>query len=107
MTDTQATTLLDQAAGLMHAGAALAESRGGDDNFSDWHGLASQIRLTATGVSHDPATVAPSSVSITACLVEARDTLDRIRPLAGPPDLTLWLWHLHELRRIAEAMERR
>jgi hypothetical protein len=107
MTDTLATTLLDQAAGHMHAGAALAESRGGDDNFSDWHGLAGQIRLTAAGISHDPATVAPSSVSVTACLVEARDALERVHPLAGPPDLTLWLWHLHELHGLAEAMERR
>lgn len=105
--DTQTVNLLDQAAGLMHAAAAIAESRGGDDVFSEWHGLASQIQLTSAGVSHAPTQVPEPSPSVTGCLASAMATLDRIAPLAGPPDLTLWIWHIRELRDLAEAMERR
>ena len=105
--DSPTVNLLDDAAGLMHAAASLAESRGGDDAFSEWHGLASQIRLTAAGVSHSPSAVTEPPPSITGCLASAMAALERIAPLAGPPDLTLWIWHLHELRDLAEHMERR
>ena len=105
--ETQTVTLLDQAAGLMHAAAAVAESRGGDDVFSEWHGLASQIRLTSAGVSHAPSEVPDPRPSVTECLASATASLGRIAPLAGPADLTLWIWHIRELRDLAEAMERR
>lgn len=105
--DTQTINLLDQAAGLMHAAATIAESRGGDDIFSEWHGLASQIRLTSAGLSHAPSVVTDPPTTVAGCLASAMATLDRISPLAGPPDLTLWIWHIRELRDLAEAMERR
>lgn len=105
--DTQTVNLLDQAAGLMHAAAAVAESRGGNDAFSEWHGLASQIRLTSAGVSHAPSVVTDPHPSVNGCLASAMAWLGRIAPLAGPPDLTLWIWHIRELRDLAEAMERR
>src|SRR5687768_6309644 len=105
--DTLAADPLDRAAGHLHAAAALAESFGGDDDFSEWHGLASQARLTAAGVSHTPTPPADPPVSITGCLASALQELDHVPPLAGPPDLQLWACHIRELRDVAEAMERR
>lgn len=105
--DTQISDLLDRAAGHMHAAAALAVSRGGDDDFSDWHGLASQIRLTAAGVSHSPSVTTDLPPSVSGSLASALTALERIAPLAGPPDLTLWLWHIHELRDVADHMDQR
>lgn len=98
--------LLDQAAGHLHAAADLAEARGGPDVFSEWHGLASQIALTAFGVSHHPAAPTQTPPKVSAALRTAIDTLDGITPPAGSPDLVLWIWHIRELLDLALGMER-
>ncbi|WP_270889262.1 hypothetical protein [Pedococcus sp. 5OH_020] len=103
---TQALDLLDQAAGHMQAAASLAESLGGHDVFSEWLGFAGQVRLTAAGVSHTPATVADSPLTIIGHLASALEILGGVEPLAGPPDLQLWLWHIRELLDLAALVER-
>lgn len=100
-------TLLDEAAGHLHAAAQLAETRGGTDIFSEWHGLASQISLTASGVSHYPAGPTQNPSQVSGALRAAIDTLDGITPLSGPPDLVLWIWHIRELLHLALEMELR
>jgi hypothetical protein len=104
--DTPETDLLDRAAGHMHAAAALAESLSSEDVFSDWHGLAGQVRLTAAGVSHTPTTPTDPPASVTGRLTSALAVLDGVDPLNGPPDLQLWVWHIRELRDLTAAMER-
>jgi hypothetical protein len=100
-------TLLDEAAGHLRAAADLAEARGGPDVFSEWHGLASQISLTASGVSHYPAVPPQNPSQVSGALRAAIDTLDGITPLSGPPDLVLWIWHIRELLHLALDMELR
>ena len=46
----------------------------------------------------------PDSASIRDHLAAAASAIDRIAPLEGPPDLAMWVWHLSELKRIAEQM---
>jgi hypothetical protein len=105
--DHHAGDLLDLAAGHLHAAADKAETLGSDDAFSDWHDLASQARLTASGVSHSPRRTATPDTSLTAELTAALRVLDTVPIETGPPDLLLWAWHIRELRNLAERMERR
>jgi len=102
--DASPEALLDDAAGHLQAAADFAEARGGSDVFSEWHGLAGQISLTASGVSHFPAVPAQPPASISEGLTAAIDTLECIAPLSGPPDLVLWIWHVRELLRLALEM---
>ena len=45
-----------------------------------------------------------AAASIRDHLAAAASVIDRIAPLEGPPDLAMWVWHLSELKRIAEQM---
>ena len=73
--------------------------------------FAGQIRLAAATVPADTWTEEAEESAIrrddTADVVDhlelALDCLDQIAPLAGPADLQLCAWHIHELRRIATA----
>lgn len=100
MTTTAA--LLDRAADHLTRAADLAEPT--DPAF------AGQIRLAAAtlpGVAGDAGSDlldsphAANDVDVADHLDRALDCLDQIPPLAGPADLQLCAWHLHELRRIA------
>ena len=104
MTPTE--SLLTTAAAHLHHAAVLAEQ--------DWHpALAGQIRLAAASLPAAGEPEPPLDASILRPLAEgtdvagllalALDCLDQIPPLAGPADLQLSAWHLHELRRIAAA----
>lgn len=104
---TSTEALLEEAAGQLHAAAEFAEALGGADVFSEWHGLASQISLTAAGVSHDPAAPTQYPSTVSARLRTAIDTLNGITPLLGPPDLALWIWHIRELLHLVRDMELR
>ncbi len=73
--------------------------------------LAGQIRLAAATMpadawpdAADEATIRrDGSTDVADHLELALDCLDQIAPLAGPSDLQLCAWHIHELRRIATA----
>jgi hypothetical protein len=105
--DPRATQLLDQAAGHLLAAAERADALAGDDPFSDWDDLASQARLTASGVSHSPLPPTDLDASIAEALSAALLILDTIPVEDGPPDLLLWAWHIRELHDLADGMERR
>ena len=96
---------LERAAGLLGAAADVAEHRGSETVFSDWYGLASQIRLTAAGMSHLPASLTPSPTSVGEGLAAAIQVLDDMSLELSSPDLSLWRWHVHELRQVAQDME--
>ena len=71
----------------------------------DLAAFAGQLDLAAAGLDptwlgHDE----PDSASIRDHLAAAASAIDRIAPLEGPPDLAMWVWHLSELKRIAEQM---
>ena len=73
--------------------------------------LAGQIRLAAATMPADTwpdaadeaAIRRDDSADVADHLELALDCLDQIAPLAGPADLQLCAWHIHELRRIATA----
>ena len=101
-----AAALLDRAADHLTRAADLAETT--DPAF------AGQIRLAAatlpSGTGDSDLVPAPSrdnwpapfasTADVAGQLERALDCLDQIPPLAGPADLQLCAWHLHELRRI-------
>ena len=100
-----ATALMTLAAQHLLTGGAAARARAGEDAFSLWHGFAGQLDLTAAGL--DPMALADLSTggTVRSHVAAAQDALDGIRPLEGPPDLAMWVWHVAELRRLAEQME--
>lgn len=106
---TTATQLLDRAGSLMHAAAAHADEIGAQQDSPILQALAGQIRLTAGGLTHDPAPTdaAQAAGSIAEQLQRALDTLDDIPPREGPPDLAMWAWHVAELIRIAKDTDAR
>ena len=100
-----ATTLVAEAATHLRQAAAATREIDGEDAFSIWASFAGQLDLAAAGLDpmwhgHDE----PDSTPIRDHLAAAASAIDRIAPLAGPPDLAMWVWHLSELKRIAEQM---
>lgn len=84
----------------LHEAAAKADALGQGDFFSTWSAFASQIRLVAGAI--DPTvwpTPPPPTSSVHDCLTQALQALDRTPP---GPDLLMWIWHVSELRRLAE-----
>jgi hypothetical protein len=104
MSPTQlALDLIDEGAAHLHHAANAARRIGGEDSLSIWHAFAGQLELAALGLS--PGTQAdggaahgPMADSIRAAV----SALESIPPLQGPPDLAMWIWHLAELRELAE-----
>jgi hypothetical protein len=86
--------LLVTAADHLEFAAGLAEPQDPD--------LAGQIRLAAATLPAEPDLRAtpdgPAEVHEQLALAIA--CLDRIAPLAGPPDLQLSVWHLHQLLQV-------
>jgi hypothetical protein len=101
---TNATELLDRAAGHLHAAAQQAGDLGQLYDSPWLRAFAGQIRLNAAGLSHDPLPTDGTDVgrSIPQQLQAALDTLDEIPPLEGPPDLPMWAWHVADLVRTAK-----
>jgi hypothetical protein len=106
---TNASELLDRAAGHLHAAAHQIEELGHLDDSASLRAFAGQIRLNAAGLSSDPRPTDNQQVdrSIPEQLQAALDTLDEIPPLEGPPDLLMWAWHVADLVRIAKDAEAR
>ena len=97
-----ATTLVAEAATHLRQAAAATREIDGEDAFSIWASFAGQARRSRSRpmwLGHDE----PDSASIRDHLAAA-SAIDRIAPLEGPPDLAMWVWHLSELKRIAEQM---
>ncbi len=89
----------------LHTAADKAEALADGDIYSAWSALASQIRLVAGAI--DPTVYPiqpPSTSSVHDCLTRALDALDT--PSAGP-DLLIWIWHVVELRRLADQLATR
>ena len=100
------TDLLELAAAHLRMAAGDATQRSGDDAFSPWHAYAGQLDLTASGLSHGRG-ITPQvadHAGVLAHLELAIQALDRIPPGGGPPEVALWFWQLHELRRAAQEM---
>ena len=99
-----AVELIDAAAAHLHSAAHNARQLGGEDSLSIWHAFAGQLELAAAGlspgVSSEPASEARSVVDH---ISDAATALESIPPLQGPPDLAMRVWHVGELRRLAEA----
>ena len=106
---TNATELLDRAAGHLHSAAERVDNLAGLHDSPSLRAFAGQIRLNAAGLSHDPWPTdgQPAAGSIPEQLQAALDTLDEIHPLEGPPDLPLWACHVADLVRIAKDTEAR
>jgi hypothetical protein len=104
--EAQTALVLDQAAGHLHAAADRADLLAGADTFSEWHDVASQVRLTASGLSHSPVPISEQAASITDALTSALEVLDTIPVDTRPADLLLWVWHIRELHQFADAAER-
>jgi hypothetical protein len=101
-----AVELIGHAAAHLHRAAAAARHRGGDDSFSDWHAYAGQLELAAVGLNPDrPSDLAADGRAIGDHIRDAGAALESIPPLQGPPDLVMWVWHLSELRRLADDMD--
>ena len=64
-------------------------------------GVAGDSNVVLVSAQHDPPATFASPADVPELLERALNCLDRIPPLAGPADLQLCAWHLHELRRIA------
>jgi hypothetical protein len=106
---TNASELLDRAAGHLHAAADQVEQLGDLRDSPSLRAFAGQIRLNAAGLSGDPRPTDSQQVdgSIPGQLQAALDTLDEIPPREGPPDLPMWAWHVADLVRIAKDAEAR
>ena len=86
----------------LHTAADKAEALAEGDVYSAWSALAGQIRLVAGAI--DPTVYPiqpPSTSSVHDCLTWALDALE-----AAPagPDLLMWIWHVSELRRLADQL---
>ena len=95
-------TPAEQALAYLHTAANRAETLAHGDIFSAWGALADQIRLVAGAI--DPAadsTLNPSADSVHDCLTLALDTLDSA---PAEPELLVWIWHVIELRRLADQL---
>ena len=94
---------------LLLARAALHLERAADLAEPADPALAGQIRLAAATlpIGLDQPEFAPRGTDDGADVGDhlelALDCLDQVAPLAGPADLQLCAWHIHELRRIATA----
>ena len=106
---TNASELLDRAAGHLHAAAHQVEKLGDLRDSLSLRAFAGQIRLNAAGLSGDPQPTDNQQVdwSIPEQLQAALDTLDEISPLDGPRDLPMWAWHVADLVRSAKDIEAR
>ena len=104
---TNATELLDRAAGHLHSAAERVDNLAGLHDSPSLRAFAGQIRLSASGLSHDqwPTDGPAAAGSIPEQLQAALNTLDEIHPLEGPPDLPLWACHVADLVRIAQDTE--
>jgi hypothetical protein len=73
-----------------------------------WHALAGQLALTAAGLSPTPSRPEDDKVprGIPEHLAAAGTALDQIVGLDGPSDLALWSWHVAELGKLADQMDR-
>lgn len=86
----------------LHTAADNAEAIAGGDIFSAWSALAGQIRLVAGAI--DPTAYAiqpPSTSSVHDCLTQAIDALGEA---SAGPDVLIWIWHVSELRRLADQL---
>ena len=104
-----ASALLDKAAGHLQAAAQHADSlthADADGASSPWSALAGQLRLVGAGLSPTapPAEITPRPFGVQDHLDAALDSLDRIAPLDGPPDLQLWAWRIVDLRAVLDTM---
>ncbi len=89
----------------LHTAADRAEGLAGGDIFSAWNALAGQIRLVAGAI--DPTAYPlqpPSTSSVDNCLTQA---LDALQAAPAEPDLLMWIWHVVELRRLANQLTTR
>jgi hypothetical protein len=93
-----------EAASHLMSAARAARHRGGADPLSLWHAFAGQLELTAAGLAPDVHRRDESDFRpVVDHLRDAASALESIPPLQGPPDLAMWVWHVAELRRLAEA----
>jgi hypothetical protein len=74
--------------------------------LSVWHGYAGQLTLTAAGLAHDHGQTpqVADHAGMHEHLTHALNALERIAPLTGRPDLTIWIWRVADLARLADEM---
>lgn len=93
---------LDAAARHLHLAATAAEREAGDSPAPELRTIAALARATADLISPTPAPPETGAdAGIASCLKAALDALESIEPGAGPADLPLLEWHVHDLHRVA------
>jgi len=95
---------LDAAARHLHLAATAAERQAGDSPAPELRTIAALARATADLISPTPAppeTGADADADIASCLSAALEELESIEPGAGPADLPLLEWHVHDLHIVA------
>ncbi len=92
--------LMNSSAGHLHAAARAAEHQAGDARAPELRTLAALARATAALISTIP-DPPNDHLGVDGHLAAALDAIDAVDPAAGPADLALLAWHVHDLRRLA------